>query len=76
MCLGIPGKIIKKKGTTALVSFSGNKRNISLKLLKEANVGEYILVHAGFAIAKIDKDKALENEKLIKEILNETKRIS
>ncbi len=76
MCLGVPGKIIKKEKNTALVDFSGNKREVSIRVLPGVKVGDYILVHAGLALAKVDKEKAKEAEKLISEILDEVKETS
>ncbi len=68
MCLGIPGKIIKfGKDHSADVDFGGVKRVIQLDLLKGVKKGEYVIVHAGFAIQKITKEDALETLKLLNE---------
>lgn len=63
MCLAVPGKIISVDGDapllrTGLVDFSGVSRQISLAYLPEALPGEYVIVHAGFAIAVIDEEEA------------------
>lgn len=68
MCLGIPAKIIEIKGTTAKVDVAGTKKDASIKLLEGARVGDYVILHAGFAIEKVDEDKAMETLSLIKEI--------
>lgn len=68
MCLAIPGKIIKIDNNMAVVDFGGIKKESALDLLPEAKVGDYVLVHAGFAINKVDKDDAMETLKLIDEI--------
>ncbi|MDD5772020.1 MAG: HypC/HybG/HupF family hydrogenase formation chaperone [bacterium] len=68
MCLAIPGKIIKIDKNTAVVDFGGIKKESALDLLSDAKIGDYVLVHAGFAISKIDKDDALETLKLLNEI--------
>ncbi len=69
MCLGIPGRIIEIKGLTAKVDVAGAKKDASLKLLKNAKVGEYVIIHAGFAIEKVDEEKARETLSLIEEII-------
>ncbi len=50
MCLAVPAKVIEKKDMVATVEVEGIRRDISLMLLPEANEGDYILMHAGFAI--------------------------
>ena len=49
MCLAVPAKVIEKKDMVATVEVEGIRRDISLMLLPEANEGDYILMHAGFA---------------------------
>ena len=69
MCLGIPGRIIKfGKDHSAEVDFGGVKRTVQFDLLKGAKLGEYVIVHAGFAIQKIPKEDALETLRLLSEI--------
>jgi len=69
MCLGIPGKIIKfGKEHSAEVDFGGIKRTVQFDLLKGAKIGEYVIVHAGFAIQKISRKDALETLKLLSEV--------
>ena len=63
MCLAVPGKIIKVKGAdplfhTALVDFGGVSREVSLAFLPEAAAGDYVIVHAGLAISRLDEDEA------------------
>jgi hydrogenase expression/formation protein HypC len=61
---------VAKAGLEATVDVYGARRNISLVLLpEEAQVGEYVLVHAGFAIQKVDEDSARDALGLIQEIL-------
>lgn len=70
MCLAIPSEIIEIKDGIATISVSGIQRQVSLMLLpEEVIVGDYVLVHAGFAIQKIDKKAAEEAWELIKGIL-------
>jgi hydrogenase expression/formation protein HypC len=61
MCLAIPSKIIKLEGSNATVDVYGAQRNISLLVLDEpVNIGDYVVVHAGFAIQKLREDVAKE----------------
>lgn len=67
MCLGIPGLIIEIKGTVAKVDVAGAKKEVSLALMENVKNGDYVIVHAGFAIEKIDEAKAEETLRLIAE---------
>jgi len=63
MCLAVPGKILSIEGTdpmlrTAKVDFGGIAKQINLAYVPEANVGDYVLVHVGFAISTIDEEEA------------------
>lgn len=69
MCLGIPGKIIEIKGSMAKVDVAGTRKDISIELMREASVGEYVIVHAGFAIEKVDPEKAQQTLDLISEAI-------
>lgn len=61
MCLGIPSKIIRMEGSNATVDVYGAQRDISLLVLDEpVNIGDYVIVHAGFAIQKLQEDVARE----------------
>jgi len=68
MCLGIPMKIVTIKGDDAFVSAGGLKRKANISLLKDARVGEYILVHAGFAIERLKAKEARATLKVIRDI--------
>ncbi len=68
MCLAIPGKIIKVDKNMAVADFGGIKKEIALDLLPDTKTGDYVLVHAGFAINKLDKKEAAETLKLIYEL--------
>ena len=67
MCLAVPAKVIERKDMVATVE--GIRRDISLMLLPEANEGDYILMHAGFAIQVIDEEEAKITTELLKEVL-------
>ena len=67
MCLAIPSKIIKIKNNIGTIDVDGVKRETSLLLLEDAKVGDYVIVHAGFALHKIDESIAMETLLLLKE---------
>lgn len=67
MCLAVPGKVIEIDGITAKVDFSGNILNVELALVT-AEIGDYVLVHAGVAIAVLAEDEALETINLYAEV--------
>jgi len=70
MCLAVPGKIIKKiNAYAAQVELAGVEREVSLELAPEAIEGDYVLVHAGFAIQVIDEEEALKTLELFKELM-------
>ena len=68
MCLGIPARIESIDGTEAKLNLSGNKMRASLDLLIDVKVGDYVLLHAGYAIQKIDEDEAQKTLELLKEL--------
>ncbi len=72
MCLAIPGKILEIERdiepVMAKVSFGGIQKRICLEWLPEAGVGDYVLVHVGFAISKMNEQEAQETLKLLEEI--------
>ena len=70
MCLAIPAKVVEVKGETAKVDFgAGTIRDVNVSLV-EARVGEYVIVHAGYAIEVLDRKAAEETLALWNEILN------
>lgn len=74
MCLGLPAKVIKITDKTSIVEVMGATREISIELLKNVKVGDYVLVHAGCAIQVMDEEEAektIEIFKELKEIVNE-----
>jgi hydrogenase expression/formation protein HypC len=71
VCLAIPGKIIsidKNKEHASIDYGDGTKRNANVSLV-DVNIGDYVLVHAGFAIQVLDEQEAKETLKLFREIL-------
>ncbi len=69
MCLAIPGKIILIKDNVADVDFGGVGRKVGLDLLPDAKIGDYVIVHAGFAIQILDTDDAKNRLDIFKKIL-------
>ncbi len=65
MCLGIPGRVIQIKKNVAKVDVGGLSRDISLDLCPDVSVGEYVLIHTGFAIQKVDEKEAKETLELL-----------
>lgn len=68
MCLAIPALITSIEGTTAQAEIGGVERAISLALTPEAGVGDYVLVHTGFAIGVVDQEEARETLRLLEEL--------
>jgi len=70
MCLAVPMQVIEIEGETMVAEIDGVRREASLMMLGEAvKVGDYVLIHAGFAISRLDEDEALETLDLMRECL-------
>lgn len=69
MCLAIPSKIVSIKDNMATIDVDGVRREASLLLLEDARVGDYVIVHAGFAIQKLDEEAANDTLNLLREAL-------
>ncbi|MFW6082922.1 MAG: HypC/HybG/HupF family hydrogenase formation chaperone [Chloroflexota bacterium] len=71
MCLGVPGRITETQETEpwrmATVDFGGISREVCLAYVPEADVGDYVIVHAGFAISEVDESEAQETLDLLVE---------
>jgi len=68
VCLAIPGKVVEIKGRKAIVDYGGVIREADISLV-DAKKGDYVIVHAGFAIQVIDEKEAKETIKIFEEIL-------
>jgi hydrogenase expression/formation protein HypC len=68
MCLAVPGKIVTKEDAVGVVDIRGNRLRAGLVLVPEAGVGDWVLVHAGFAITKITPQDAAETNALLDQI--------
>ena len=71
MCVGISAKVIQMKGDVAIVDATGAKRSVSAELLDDLKPGDYVMVHAGAAIAKITDDDENDSKNLMEELLGE-----
>ena len=67
MCLAIPSKIVEIENGMATIDVDGVQRSASLMLLEDASVGDFVIVHAGFAIQKLDAAAAAESIRLLRE---------
>ncbi len=72
MCLGIPGKVIEIEKNVAKVDVGGLLSEVSLDLCPDVSVGEYILIHTGFAIQKVDEEEAKETLELLRQLAETT----
>jgi len=68
MCLGIPMKLVKIDGDSGVVNSGGLKKSVNISLLKSAKIGDYLLIHAGFAIETLKPQEARKTLKVLKEI--------
>ncbi|MEK7699895.1 MAG: HypC/HybG/HupF family hydrogenase formation chaperone [Planctomycetota bacterium] len=66
MCLGFPMKLIENNGITGVAELGGIRKEIGLLLLENVAVGDYVIVHAGYAIQKLDEKAAQETIALLK----------
>ncbi|CDF58158.1 HypC/HybG/HupF family hydrogenase formation chaperone [Thermobrachium celere] len=73
MCLAVPLKVVNIEGNTAQAEIEGVKRTIRIDFVKDVKVGDYVIVHAGFAIEKLKEEDAIENLRLIKEVTDALK---
>lgn len=66
MCLGVPMQVTKIKDDMGEVEVNGVKREVGLMLVEDIKVGDWVIIHAGFAISKLDKEEARETLALLK----------
>jgi hydrogenase expression/formation protein HypC len=70
MCLGVPGKVIElKENYRAVVDVNGNQTEISVRLTPDVKTGQYVLIHAGFAMEIMDESAAQETMQYLLEVL-------
>ncbi len=68
MCLAVPVRIVSIEGDEAETEIAGVRRRVSIKLTPEAKLGDYILLHTGYAIGVVDEAEAQETLKILEEI--------
>lgn len=74
MCLAIPSKIVEKEEFRAVVDVCGARREVNLMLLpEEAEIGDFVLVHAGFAMRKVEPESAEEALSFINTLVDEVR---
>jgi hydrogenase expression/formation protein HypC len=70
MCVAVPAEVLEIDGQTALVNFGGVKKKVNILLVRDLKVGDYVLLHAGCAIEKLDQEEALKTLEIFKELLD------
>lgn len=71
MCVGVPMQVVSIEGDQAVAEVDGVKREASLMLLdQQVRVGDFVIVHAGFAISKLDEEDARETLAMMREVVN------
>jgi hydrogenase expression/formation protein HypC len=68
MCLAIPAKVLSVEWPTAIVSIEDVEYKASMLLLEDVKAGDFVMLHAGFAIEKVDPEEAAETLRLLNEI--------
>ena len=69
MCVGLSAKVVKISDGTAVIDAGGAKREVSAQLLEDLEPGDYVMVHAGVAIAKITEEDDYETDQLMEDML-------
>lgn len=70
MCIAIPGKVIELEKYNAFVDFGAIKKWVNVNLIDDLSINDYILVHAGYGVIKIDEDQALETLSVYNMLIN------
>jgi hydrogenase expression/formation protein HypC len=73
MCVGLPAKVEEIEDGMAVVDATGAKRKVSVELIDDLNPGDYVMIHAGIAIAKITSEEAQETKDVMEELYAEAK---
>lgn len=71
MCIAIPGKVTEIRDAMARVEVAGARLEASLMLMEGVGVGDYVIIHAGFVIQKVDEEEARETLRLLGEFIGE-----
>ncbi|MCA8906971.1 MAG: HypC/HybG/HupF family hydrogenase formation chaperone [Rhodospirillaceae bacterium] len=67
MCLAVPAEVIEITGDDALVNLGGIRKRISLMLVDDVAVGDFVIVHVGFALTRLDREEAEETLELLRQ---------
>ncbi len=67
MCLAIPMKVVEIEGNKGIVEYTGIKREVGLELLEDVKINDWVIIHTGFAISKLNEEEAQETLSLLKE---------
>ena len=70
MCLAVPLKIVELDGYDAVAEWEGVRRKIRVDFIPDPEVGQYVIVHAGFAIERLSEEQALEDQQAFSEVEN------
>jgi hydrogenase expression/formation protein HypC len=73
MCVAVPMKVVEINGNNIVCEYENIRKQARADLIKNLSVGDYVIIHAGFAIQKLDLNDALETIKIYKEIENTIK---
>jgi hydrogenase expression/formation protein HypC len=68
MCVGLSARVVSVKGGSAVIDASGARRTVSAELLDELEPGDYVMVHAGIAIAKISSSSEEESKQIMEQL--------
>lgn len=68
MCLAVPGRVERIEGRKGVVDFEGAKRKVDISLIENCTVGDFVIVHAGFAIEKMDEEDANQTLELLRQL--------
>jgi hydrogenase expression/formation protein HypC len=71
MCLAVPAEVLKIEGDEAIIDYGGVRRITNISLIENVKVGDYVLIHVGFAIQKLKMKDAVESLKLWRSLLRE-----
>ncbi len=69
MCISVPMKVIEINGQRGIADIGGMSQQIDLRFLSDVEVGDYVIVHAGFALQRLDQNEAEETLSLLREVL-------
>jgi hydrogenase expression/formation protein HypC len=73
MCVGLPARVEEIEDGMAVINATGARRKVSVELIRNLSPGDYVMIHAGIAIAKITAEEAQETQQIMEELYAETK---